>query len=61
MVERSALAPAAVQAIMANQVSRTQRLNYADDVVQNDGDLAALRTTVAALHCKYLALSNKPG
>ena len=61
VVERSALAPAAVQAIMANQVSRTQRLSYADDVVQNDGDLAALRTTVAALHCKYLALSNKPG
>ena len=61
VVERSALTQAAVQAIMANQASRAQRLSYADDVVQNDGDLAALRTTVAALHCKYLALSNKPG
>ena len=61
VVERSAITPAEVRAIMANQVSRAERLRHADDVVENDGDLAALRAAVDALHCKYLALAGKPG
>ncbi len=57
---RSQLAPAAVQAIMANQVSRAERLRHADDIVRNDGDVATLRSTVEALHQKYLDLAAKP-
>ena len=60
VVERSHLTAQAVQAIMANQVSRAERLRRADDVVQNDGDLAALRSMVEALHRKYLDLAKKP-
>jgi dephospho-CoA kinase len=56
---RSNLPPAAVEAIMANQVTREQRLSHADDVVRNDGDLQALREAVAALHQKYLDLAGK--
>ncbi len=57
---RSHLASAAVRAIMANQVSRAERLRHADDIVRNDGDLAVLRSTVEALHLKYLDLAAKP-
>ena len=60
VARRSHLAAAAVRAIMANQVSRAERLRHADDVVRNDGDLAALRSAVEALHRKYLALAVKP-
>ena len=60
VVERSGLTAEAVQAIMANQVSRTERLRRADDVVHNDGDLATLRSMVKALHRKYLDLAKNP-
>ena len=42
---------------MRSQASREQRLAAADDVIDNRGDLAALRAQVAALHAKYLALA----
>ena len=60
VIHRSGLTPAAVQAIMANQVSREQRLRHADDVVLNDGDLQSLRAAVTALHQKYRDLAAKP-
>jgi len=43
-----------ILAIMAAQVGQAERLRRADDVIRNDGDLAALETQVAALHRKYL-------
>lgn len=46
-----------VEAIMANQVPRETRLIKADDVIHNDGDLAALTEQVDALHQHYLKLS----
>jgi dephospho-CoA kinase len=54
VVRRSQLTPAAVEAIMANQASREERLRHADDIVRNDGDLVTLRASVEALHQKYL-------
>jgi dephospho-CoA kinase len=57
VVRRSALSADAVRAIMASQASRQQRLRHADDVVHNDGDFAALRAAVGALHRNYLALA----
>ena len=60
VVERSHLTAEAVQTIMANQASRAERLQRADDVVHNDGDVAALRSTVEALHRKYVDLAKKP-
>ena len=56
VMRRSGLTPDAVRAIMANQVSRARRLAHADDVVRNDGDLAALESAVAALHERYMRL-----
>ena len=57
---RSHLEPAAVKAIMANQVSRAERLRHADDIVRNDGDQPGLRAEVEALHRKYLDIAAKP-
>jgi dephospho-CoA kinase len=43
--------------ILAAQASRDERLKIADDVVRNDGDLAATLEQVQALHHQYLALT----
>ena len=44
---------AEVRTVMAWQVSRQDRLAQADDVLNNTGDLAALRAAVGELHRKY--------
>ena len=49
--------PEQVRAIMAVQPSREQRLEYADDVIVNDGTLEALEQRVEELHQQYLKLA----
>src|SRR6185312_8075838 len=44
------------RAILNEQTSRTARLKSAHDVIQNDGDLSAVRDQVSALHARYLEL-----
>jgi dephospho-CoA kinase len=39
--------------ILAAQATREQRLSVADDVIENNGDIAALRDRVATLHRQY--------
>jgi dephospho-CoA kinase len=53
--------PAEIEAMLAAQATRAQRLAIADDVIVNDGDLAALPSRVAALHAQYLRLAAAPG
>ena len=48
---------AQAQNMLAAQVSREQRLAVADDIIHNDGDIAALRDQVEKLHRQYLAAS----
>ena len=55
---RSALSADQVHAIMRTQASREQRLAAADDIIDNNGDLEALRTQVEALHRRYLQMAN---
>ena len=57
VMQRSRLTAEEVKAIMQNQVSRQERLNHADDIVRNVGDLQALQDAVEAVHRKYLVLS----
>lgn len=45
-----------VQAIMATQASRQQRIARANDVIVNDTDLSTLQQRVDELHKGYLAL-----
>lgn len=43
--------------IISTQASREHRLNYANDVITNNGDLAELTTQVQKLHERYLKLA----
>jgi dephospho-CoA kinase len=59
VVERGALGEAAVLAIMSHQLPRTQRLQLADDVIQNESGMSALEPQVDHLHQAYLKLSER--
>ena len=49
-----------VQAIMASQLTRAERLQRSDDSIDNEGsDLNALRERVRELHITYLTLSSQ--
>lgn len=57
--ERDGLDLHTINAILATQMSRAQRLALADDVLANTGDVKELHDKVRALHDAYLALSAK--
>jgi len=46
-----------IRRIMGQQVSRTNRLAIADDVINNDQDIDFLREQVNSLHEKYLEIN----
>ncbi len=56
-MQRSGLDQAGVQAIMAQQITRAQRLVLTDDVIRNDSDLPELAHQVAQLHSRYAAIA----
>ena len=58
---RSSLTEGAVKAVMASQASRHERLDHADDVIDNDGAPGQLAAKVEALHHLYLRLAKQPG
>ena len=45
------------RAVLASQLDRDARLAFADDVIVNDGGLAALGDAVRSLHARYLTLA----
>ncbi|OYO32301.1 dephospho-CoA kinase [Janthinobacterium sp. PC23-8] len=59
VMQRNGLSEAQVKAIMATQATRAMRLAAADDVIDNNGDLAALEPQIAVLHEVYLAFSKR--
>ena len=54
---RSQLDADTVRAIMAQQISRAQRLALADDIVHNDQTAEALPAQIERLHQQYLTLA----
>ncbi|MBI3431202.1 MAG: dephospho-CoA kinase [Hydrogenophilales bacterium] len=60
VMARNGLAQGEVEAILAAQAGRPERLAAADDVILNTASPEALRTQVATLHRRYLALSTTP-
>jgi len=56
-IMRSKLNEQSVQAIMASQYSRKERLARADDVIVNDLDRQHLERQVQMLHRQYLAIA----
>ena len=59
VMQRNQLSAAQVEAIMATQATRTQRLAVADDLIVNDGSRDAVEAAVERLHRDYLALAAK--
>lgn len=57
--KRDGTDPTQIQAIIARQISRDERLAHADDVVDNSGDLPHLHQQLARLHSKYLTLAHQ--
>ena len=49
---------ALIKSIMASQASRQQRLEVADDVIDNSGNESELTKQVLALHQRYLHFAN---
>ena len=57
VMARNGLLEEQVRAIIASQVSRSERLAAADDVVLNDGGIDTVLPQVDALHAQYMAIS----
>lgn len=57
VMRRSGLPKDQVEAIMATQASRSDRIAAADDVIPNEDGVAELRAKVKQLHEKYLTLA----
>jgi dephospho-CoA kinase len=57
VMARNSMSRAEVERIMAAQASRAQRLEAADDVIDNSGAVEALVPQIKALHDKYLLLA----
>lgn len=55
--QRDSSNPEQIAKIMATQMSRTERQQYADDIVLNDGSLQALHKQLADLHETYRAMA----
>lgn len=58
VMARSGLSASEVQAIIATQATRAERLAAADDLVQNNNGREALQEQVEILHRHYLALAS---
>jgi dephospho-CoA kinase len=56
-MQRSQLEESEVRAILAAQLQRAERLKRADDVIDNNGGIEALRQQIQALHTQYLGLA----
>ena len=59
VMRRSHLSDVEVRRIMASQVGRKERLDAADDVVDNNEGLDDLEPQVERLHRHYLALAQE--
>lgn len=57
-VHRDAVTHEQVEKIISSQAPRAEKLLKADDVIDNHGEISALKSKVIALHNNYLKLSN---
>lgn len=55
--ERDGVAAMQVQQIIDSQISRDERLEKADDIINNSGNVTELRHQVATLHNRYCAMA----
>ena len=58
-MQRSKLDENAIRAIMAQQLSRAQRLQLAHEIIRNDGSLADLQQQVVGMHHRLSVLATE--
>ncbi|MEM0911564.1 MAG: dephospho-CoA kinase [Pseudomonadota bacterium] len=58
-LKRDGSSKSVIEKIMQSQVTRQARLEGADEVINNSGDISFIHSQVEELHKKYLALSKK--
>lgn len=54
LVKRDHISESLAKKMILSQVSSAKRLAYADDTIDNDGDLSSLKQQVGKLHQQYL-------
>lgn len=59
IMKRDGIPKEAVQSIIASQISRTNRLARAHDVINNEGEQSELRKEINDLHQYYRELANR--
>lgn len=58
-LDRDGSSEATIKGIIAAQINRQERLQKADDIINNEASLAAVAQQVEHLHEKYLALAKQ--
>ena len=58
IVKRDDISPILIKKIIKTQAKRKERLNYANDIIVNNGKIMNLNKSINTLHKKYLGLSN---
>ena len=59
VVERDSASPILIKKKIKTQVSRKERLHYANDIIVNNDETINLNKSINDLHKRYLKLSNK--
>lgn len=59
IVERDNIPTEYIMNIIKNQISRGERLKFADDIIENNGKIDDLDQSIQKLHNKYLKLASE--
>ena len=59
VTKRDCISPALLGKIIKTQATRSERLKYADDIIENNNEIGNLDEYINILHKKYLTLSKE--
>ena len=59
VTKRDSISPTLLRKIIKTQVTRSERLKYADDIIENNNEIGNLNEYINILHKKYLTLSKE--
>ena len=59
VAKRDSMSPTLVRKIIKTQATRSERLKYADDIIENNNEIGNLNEYINILHKKYLTLSKE--
>ena len=59
VTKRDSISPTLLRKIIKTQVTRSERLKYADDIIENNSEIGNLNEHINILHKKYLTLSKE--